>query len=374
MSLNDLVIKDIIPSEFTRELQENDTVTQINGKPAADFLSNPRHIHDSYHYEVTRASGKSMRIDSPVPIAVDLVPSLPFLLRQIKAGDFEWEDFERFWNENEWEYLRQGLASIKSHPIIVWLFKLILRRDLNNTPELLFKGALHYHEGRKAEAHTLIEQFIDDAMEGYTTNFHAIAYYYMGLLSDDADTRADYFYYADYHNRSRLTKINQQLISEGMTPDTDDNVSLMFPTDLTLPNLHRPNVTSLKTIIHAGKHQLTPICVMPGYRANGPYQHVLETYQQMWPYFKNHINPMIVLADEYDDKSFTDYWLGGERKIYAANIPLTVMMDTDNLASNALDLTGTPTLFVINQQGDVIQQGLSEPMDYWRLLHKGAMS
>lgn len=364
-------VEEVIQSEFTEVVEVGDLVQSINKMTPARLNAASKEIPEEYVYRMHSVKRKeSYKITSPVPIGVKLSPSTESLLKSLQGEDFEFDQLVTLWERDDVEALRKGVAAVEPGFVLKVLLK-ILRKDFSRTPVNLFKGIVAFHAGKKAIAKNLIDDFSDNAMQGWTTDYHAITYYYYSLLSSSDSERLNYLNQANRSNQGNSRRLNQALIEAGI--DTHEAASLInsnFPLEVSLEHLENPGETSiLGDFVTHGDQDLTAFCVMPGYRANGPYHELMWCYAKMHSYFKNHLNPLVVLVDDVTYDS-TENWKKCEKALKQRNIPFSLLKDYSHQISNHFRQQFSPVVYVVNRNGEVVMhQGLSEPIDYWKLLN-----
>ncbi|MHA3915510.1 peroxiredoxin family protein [Halovulum sp. GXIMD14793] len=267
-------------------------------------------------------------------------------------------------------HLEEAVALLKPNKVIAGIINMILRQANDNTPAVLFDGIINYHKSKLALAHKSIMSYATDGMDNETVNYHTLTHYYIGMLSDDPQHRQQCFAQAFRDNQSRMERLNRLLLDQGVfQPDVaDEDDALYISLDIELPRMERAGYVSLAQLIAAGAHELTPVCVMPSYRANGPYAEFMLNYARMSHHFLNHINPPIVVTDETLHGS-TLHWKKVEDFVRGQGIPVRVLLDEDMMLATYLGQQYSPAIYVIDRQGKVQHDsGLDQPIDYWRLL------
>ncbi len=113
-------------------------------------------------------------------------------------------------------------------------------------------------------------------------------------------------------------------------------------------------------------HQLLPLCVMPSYRGNGPYNSALISYKKIFPYLEGKLLPMQIIVDNITD-DHTEVWRYSEESELAKyNIPFHRLHDEDLIVSHSLKINVSPVLYLLNNNGIVVYEGpLNKSSDYW---------
>jgi len=191
------------------------------------------------------------------------------------------------------------------------------------------------------------------------------------LLSDDAEQRKQYLSMSNNYNTSSSETINQHVLEANMELATDSpKLGTQFPLTENLVVMDSGESFSLDDYVTKADKDISLMCVMPAYRANGPYSSFIKNYRTMYPYFKDHFNPMVVIADtqEYDN---TKYWLKAEKAVIQQGLPLHVLKDSAEAVNWHLEQRVSPVMYAINRSGKILYQGsFDQPIHYWQILAK----
>ena len=369
-----LLIEDVIDTEFTKDVRVGDLITHINGVKAANFFVHNSQYYSDCHYQIySKSLDRFIQITSPIPIAIKAMPCSQFLASEIAVDGFDMDYLEVLWERHDYELLAQAISNIKNSGIISSIMNVFGKNRYKDTPITLFEAVLKYHQGENDSAEQLLHFYIEKVMSGYTTNFHAIAYLYLALLNEsDEDVFYHYLNESNDLNKSRSKVINEYLKKYDIDPLTDSElITQKFPFNFTVKGLNDDITFDLEaTLDEMHDDQLLPLCIMPGYRANGPYSDIMMLYSQAYPYFQKYLLPMHIITNP-PQHSAAKWWFDGENKAKKNKIPFFLFNDPVSNISQRLEQYVSPKIYVLNKQGVVVSQGsLSAAFDYWELVHK----
>lgn len=169
--------------------------------------------------------------------------------------------------------------------------------------------------------------------------------------------------------RPKSNRVHKALAELGVAATTPtSNVMRHFPIDYVLPiadpltEMPGPDSRYIRLgdiLATLQANQIAAIIVLGGYRTNGPYHHLAENLGHLYPVIALRLPLVHVLTSEIElrDRTFTDYWRGGERAAIGRGVPLTVLTDAEDVVGDALGITKSPTMCLLSRDGRVLYEG-----------------
>ena len=131
-------------------------------------------------------------------------------------------------------------------------------------------------------------------------------------------------------------------------------------------------ISFTETLRGMSREQLLILCLLDGYRANGPYHDFIRFYHRLAAYFSDYLIPMHVITEDVARKNnrpeFIERWLRAENEVSRAGIPVRVLDDRDGTVGRAVVLTSSPRIVVVNSEGIVVHEGELDEVQWWNLL------
>jgi len=222
---------------------------------------------------------------------------------------------------------------------------------------------------RKRRHHTW---FINNDLSNHESYAYAISYFYASkwsALINDIDDSKKWLSEANHYNRGHLDRISQEIYLKGWEiPSTDVHwVGESFPSMYDLKAIDNTETHSLVDQLRDMRpDELLPVCVMPSYRGNGPYNESMLCYRAVYNYFSHRLRPIHVLTTELEKRTDRDWWYENEEAALRENIPVIVLHDEDRVVADTLQASFTPVIYVLNNKGVIIYEGgLKHPFHYW---------
>lgn len=358
-------------------IQPGDCLIKVNNRPASDVDIDDLPLSESViHYQMYRRSEeKDIRIKAPnLPLGVKIENTCETMLKRAKNQELEYEELYQLWERKEWKSLlkvclrEQGFDSF----IFGRLHKLFKEKELS--PVLLMHGIALYEMGEVSEAIELIEDYYENAMNSWTTEWHALTFYYLGLYELANSNRDNAFrllhasahYCRCYHLSLRLNDLG--IKTESKTPWTDHP----FPINFELQTFDKSLTVNLsETLDKMDDEKLLYVFVMPSYRANGPYGMHLEVYNKILKSFPERTSQLYVITDTPTPSERMEWVMKKEERLVAEGMDLIILNDEHSIVSEQLKQSTTPNFYIINKKGDVINSGMDfEISDYWGNIEK----
>ncbi|WP_445364526.1 PDZ domain-containing protein [Microbulbifer sp. ANSA003] len=312
---------------------------------------------------------------SPVPLGVITEPSSNYILKELKTGSFPgWEGFRLLWKRRDWERLLEASEATYSDTSISRIIRKAFK-NFGKNAGMLYKGASLFETNREKEGIHLISDFIDNQLSSYETFEHAIAYFYASKwceLRGDKEGIEHWLLASDRSNAGEFERISQETYLKGFDPAPKRYkwINKEFPSSYIFENIGSGGTTSLtESLARLDASQLLPVCVMPFYRGNGPYNDALGCYGSMFEYISDKIAPMHVIMDSPKKEEGEEWRYENEEKLINNGVPFELLYDPESSISKSLDLEYSPVFYLLNQEGFIVYEGaLRKAYDYWDTL------
>lgn len=314
-------------------------------------------------------------VASNIPLGMVTESSSEGIVEQCRQEGFTgWDNLEILWQRRNWDMLLEVSDLVSSHGLMSRLTRFI-SQDFNRSAEALFKGAAMYELGNKEAAIDLIFWFIDKDIDNHELSLHAIAYYYaarwMELKGDKKESKR-WLAKANKSNGNKFERITQEVSLKGYeSPYTRyQSVGKFFPGNYNLDTIGKSGRVSLRETLNSMRaDEILPICVMPAYRGNGPYNDAMLCYRAVYGYIANRVRPMQVILDETEKRADRSAWYEHEEAALEEGIPLTLLHDKECFVAEQLALEYSPAFYLLDHEGKIVYQGpLDQPFEYWQAL------
>ena len=359
-------------------LKEGDYIVGINGHHASDIDLNEYYARataiDYQFYSSEDNQYISISLDS-VPLGVITEPSTKGIVNRYTQGSFYgWSDFEILWKRRSWDALYTASVAVSNDDLIDRFIRLF-KNNYNISAEVLFKGAALFELDEPEDGIDLISIFINKHMHQHELSNRAIAFYYAAKWAELVENKEDYEYWLEKANQCNGGKFDR--ISQEVAIKNGGELSVRYHwLNKTFPYLYKCNdinsneVISLEeTLENMKDDELLPICAMPSYRGNGPYDYAMSVYRSIYSYLSDKLKPMHVLTDVLEKRKDREWWWNNENQAIAAGVPFHILYNEEREIFDVLDNDSTPVFYFINNKGLVLYEGkLVEDYYYWDTL------
>ncbi len=357
-----------------------DYLVSIDGVPAYNvdilewLLEGEGHIEYQFF-----STAKNLYINlttNRIPLGFVAEPSSNALIARGRSqGVSEWYDFELLWKRRSWSQLLELCEIFDEGDSIVTRILQKFLPDFGRSAEVLFRGAALYELGEEQAGIEQVLWFIDNESQNHESYMHAIAYFYAAKWSEligDADACKQWLSQANRSNRGRLDRIAHEVyLKKYELPSVSTHWSgQYFPARYELDALDGSARVSLEETLDSMRpDEYLPVCVMPSYRGNGPYNEALLCYRASFSYMAHRLRPMQVITDVRQKREDREWWYENEEAALESNIPLILLFDKNRAVADKIDTDFTPIFYLLNNKGLVEYEGqLKEPCDYWEVL------
>ncbi len=354
-------------------IQAGDFLLAVNSTPALnadveELLLKGRRV--DYGFYQPRA-GQSLSIQTKaLPLGIRTAPTSDGIVRKYRAEKlYGADDWFVLWERGDFEHLRQAAIAAQATSFVGKL----LGKGKPFPPAELMIAVSDIEAGRLEEGFSGLAQF-EPQMHKWTTDFHALVYYYRALAArragDMSKARELIAFAIRANGGSRRIKAlaeemgvrsfdDSQLL--GRCPKLDGTIEYIFG---------RKGQTRLTDILNEmPEGQILPLCLMASYRGNGPYDRALGAYIYTWPHLSEILHPMVVLTDVKDRRKSRPHWLENEDLARKKKIPLLGCYDPESAFSEAFNLRAAPVFHALNKSGTVIWSGdLMNDFGYWQMI------
>ncbi|MEL6422916.1 MAG: hypothetical protein AAFQ42_10775 [Pseudomonadota bacterium] len=143
------------------------------------------------------------------------------------------------------------------------------------------------------------------------------------------------------------------------------------PTHGPLPRTASP-ISCLRTLERLAPDQFLLLVVLGAYRANGYYDPMMGYLAKLYPTVAARF-PRVWVVTSYDPEIFDNQygpWLDGETYARDRGVPIELLFDPHDLASQIFATERSPHVAVVNRAGDVVANGMpSIEQSIWYALH-----
>jgi hypothetical protein len=314
-------------------------------------------------------------VASTIPLGIVTEPSSKGILERCSSeGFYDWSDFEILWKRRNWDVLLEVSELVSSNSIFSRFIRIFSKR-FGISAEILFGGAAMYERGETDKAMEQIGLFIDEDLNNHETSIQAIAYYYAAKWAElNEDSKGSQYWLAESNrsNGGHFERIAQEVHLKGYeSPSVRYSWSdKIFPELYNLQRLGESETVSLQeTLTSMSPDELLPVCVMPAYRGNGPYNDAMRCYRAIYNYVSNRIRPIQVILDVTEKQADQSWWYENEEQAINSGIAINLLYDSERTVADRLELEFSPVFYLLTNRGEVRYEGpLREATDYWNAL------
>lgn len=328
---------------------------------------------------------------SSLPLGMKLESTTEAIVKNFAEYDIhDYKELYLLWQRSEWSVLLRAsrsflfLDDFKSQiiqKVSNWqfvkkfahlpIFKKLIDKSKFEGPEILTYGIALFETGNWQEGVELIELYLREHIGYWTTEWHALTYYYLGLhylAQGDRAAALELFEASEVYCRCPVLqkRLAEQGVHCSIVPEWND---IHFPVDFSLPDFAEKQTYKLSELMNELKEQqLLYLCVMPSYRCNGPYNRFLYQFNSLLSCFPENTSALYVITDKRDEENL-DTWLKNERVMLANGKPIVLLYDEDRGLADVLEQSTSPNIYALNKEGLILNSGIEFTMEQtWSLL------
>jgi len=364
-----LIVKQVASRSIAARagIREGDLLVTVDGGPASSF---PTDLYDLGTPErryvfFGSASGETVELDaSGIEIGVDLGQTPEGIRATFKPRNASNMALQALWEARAWQTLDVlTSASLKANP------------RQRSTPVLVFRGAALFETGRRDEGIRLVKEYADNQAQGWTKNFAAVGYYYLGLDAlRRGDRKAALSHLVRAYDHDEQEQIASAIKKAGGEPPRKRKpqwVGNRFPSNYALPALvpaGGPPVSFSGTLQAMPAHKLLLVCLLSGYRSNGPYLNFMRRYRHYATYFATCLHGLHVITSNARPVARRDGSFSSEDSVRAAGLPVEILFDGSEAVGSAVMPHSSPNILAVDRNAKVVSQGDLDPPDWWDTL------
>jgi len=167
-------------------LRSGDYLLTVDGLNAVDvnLLSMPAKAKSRcYKYYRTKARQQLTITSNGIPLGVNLDKSPEAIMRNYHGFNRDPTDLVSLWDETKDDHI-VALATNWEKRKVLWFDKYLphtfVHQYIIHETEILFLGVAHFENGSLETGMHFIERYLEEYADNWTTNFTAIAYFYLG--------------------------------------------------------------------------------------------------------------------------------------------------------------------------------------------------
>lgn len=313
----------------------------------------------------------------PIPLGIRVAPNSTLIVNQYKSRDFPgWEGMRILWNRGDWQQLKVASEQIYSSGFFTRLVR-NFSADHKKNAGMLYLGAALIEAGSSQEGWQLISEFLQHYSHQYETLETAIGQYYalqyLPSTGDNQEALISTLSQLRKNNGNELERINSILAKHSIDA-SDDRYPWLGQQFVKKYYLRCPaldhHISLAEQLNAMDDNALQPICVMPGYRGNYPYNSALGIYGSMYRYLGDRLLPLHVIVDDADTEG-QDYWrYSNEDVLKKNNIPFYVLIDEERDIASRLELNFSPVFYLLDKDGNIVYEGeLNSASIYWNIFN-----
>jgi tetratricopeptide (TPR) repeat protein len=366
-----MIVKRVAPGSVAAHagIAPKDFLAQMDGAAASTLVPELYLYHAPRHEYVFYARSSHEAIDlhaTGIDIGVEVAYTPEAIRASYDPRNPNYKSLEALWEARD-------------HATLETLCSETLARGPRDSPALLFRGAALYEAARHDEALKLLREYHDEYASHWTMNFTAVALYYLGLdalQNGQRDQALGLLYTAfDHNDFDRIAAALEKQTGERPAPPPPRWVGQRFPVDYHLPALDTAQPVTVKLsdrLAAMPEEKRLIVCVLDGYRGNGPYNAFMARYLGWAAHFAPYLYGLDAITEIRDRPAKRDHYFRYEDQVRAARLPFALLLDASGAVAAAIEPHGSPHILVLDRQGIVRYEGEMESADLWALLSSTA--
>ena len=356
-------------------LKPGDLLLNINGKAAlnvelADVLLGSKTADYTFYLPQSR---ETLNVQTQaLPLGIRTAPHSDGIVEKYqKQGPYGSEGWFTLWERGDYDHLRLAAQACLKTSLVGKLFG----KKTKFAPAEMLIGICDIEDGKLEQGFEALDEFATQ-MYDWTTDFHGLLYYYRGLnlLRSHNEPRAKELI-NDALNTSlesdKLLRLARKL--ELQVIDNDSLMGRNLAVDYPLSYLRggKGQTTIPELLQTMSDDQVLPLCLMPYYRGNGPYNAALKAYVNIYPHIQTHIHPLVVMTDNKERRKDRAHYFENEDICFKRKLPLQILYESSASFGEVLSLRAAPTFHALKKSGTVVWSGsLDDDYAYWEMINQ----
>jgi hypothetical protein len=246
-------------------------------------------------------------------------------------------------------------------------------RGNRDTPALLLQGAALFEQARFDQGIALVIEYLRNYVSHWTQDYQAVAAYYVAMKKRmEGDAHAAIELLRDAFLKAPLPRLAEALASLGEPRPEPPTFWLRrkFPVPYSLASIEgAPRTHSLaEALARLAPGTLFLVCLLDGYRANGPYNDFMWRFSEYAAHFQPFLGGMHVITEVAERRPDRAHWFAWEDRARAAGAPFEVLLDSDGAVGAALQPPGSPFVVALDRHGSVHGERELEGVALWKAL------
>jgi hypothetical protein len=346
-------------------ISPKDFLAQMDGEPASKLVPELYVFHAPKHTYVFYARSRHESVVL-VTDGIDIGVELAFTPDAIRASyDPKAPNYKAL--ESLWE--------ARDHKTLETLAGDTLARGARDSPALVYKGAALYEAGRHDEAMPLIHEYVQQFASHWTMNFTAVGLYYLGqdaIRQGQSEKGLGLLQTAfDYNSFDRIALAIEKQTGARPAAAPPRFKGKRFPINYDLPLLESAppgRVSLFQTLTEMPPEKWLILCLLDGYRGNGPYNAFMLRYLGWGEHFAPFFHDLHVITEKHERPVQYPQYFRAEDQARKARLPFSLLHDERGLLSAAIEPSGSPHMLVLERSGTIVYEGEMESADLWGLL------
>ena len=271
------------------------------------------------------------------------------------------EPLMELWEANAW-------------PTLLSLSLAALQAGKQDTPILALYGAALYETGQKAQGVDLCIKYIKEFARGWIMEYRTVAYFYVAqarVLEAAVGTAVEILEREYYY--TPIDKVADELVRLGRPRPSPPVLweGKVVPDDYELTTLDEGadrTVTLFEALDALPDGHVFLLCLLDGYRGNGPYMQFMQRYETYLTDFNPFVGALHVVTEKNERYPGKEYLFETEDKLRARKAPLTVLFDETGEVFGTYQGTGSPFIMAIDRNRRVLSEGQMDGLDIWRAM------
>ena len=359
-------------------LRPGDKLLSVNGKAALttdipELLASQDAVQ--YRFFLSNENSFLEVATTGLPLGIVTSASSDGIVDQYAAATtLEAEGLLKLWERGDYERIKQIVKSVDKRLNRMNVLGKLTGKRKTYSATTLMSAACEFEAGNAAAGKAGLEDYTLKHLHSETSDVNAVMSYYCGMEMKSQGNNEAYQSHIEeaYSSYPESARIRDEALHAGVEVDRPDpRVGTSVASDTPLTYLEGgQGVTSLRNLLAGlAPGKILPLCLMPTYRGNGPYNEALLPYIALYPFIKDKLHPLVVLTNVTAKRKDRPYWFSHEVLAKKQDVPLLVLHDPAAEFMEDFTPTGAPEFFALDQSGKIIWSGgLGEDYEYWDMM------